>query len=109
MLGLVRLEASFLRVPDLVILLDAPDAVLDQRMMSRSPPETPTDEDRQKRWAYRSYGGALRVWGQALGLAGKATPPVLRLNTDGDFAASVKNAVDVISGIMAKSEVEVTR
>ena len=106
MLGLIRLEASYLRIPDLVILLDAPDAVLDQRMASRKPPETPTEEDYRKRRAYRHYGDAPRVWGQALGLAGKVAPPVLRLNTDRDFAASIKNAVNAIDEIIAKSKVE---
>jgi thymidylate kinase len=79
--SLARAEALHSISPALVVVLDAPDAVLDARMAARQPPEVPDARDYARRKLYREQAEHDGRWWLPQTYQSVEPPAFLALNT----------------------------
>lgn len=96
---LVRAEEIALPKPLVVIVLDAPDHVLDARMIGRG--EKVTQADRDRRSIYREGAGPAHLWDGEMIMHGKR-PPVVVVDSSGTMEDTAKRVATEVLRAMGR-------
>jgi len=95
---LARAEEIALPRPLLVVVLDAPDHVLDARMAARG--EKVTRADRDRRNIYREGAGEARLWAHDGSYARHPAPPLVVVDSSGSVEETAKRvATEVLRAL----------
>lgn len=97
---LVRAEEIELQRPILVIVLDAPDCVLDGRMFARG--ERPSREDVARRAIYREGAGEARLWAHDGSYTRQPSPPLVVVDSSGSVEETAKRVATEVLRAMGK-------